>query len=80
MPNPLTRFLARCNRGFTPAQKTMLSVFLVVYIVSPIDLLPLLPIDDLGAMWALFRVLASSTVRPSKAAPSTPATALQPRT
>jgi uncharacterized membrane protein YkvA (DUF1232 family) len=73
MPNLLRPFLDRCARGFTPLQKVGITVFIVVYVLSPLDLLPGLPIDDLGALYALFKVLTSPTVR--HRAPDQPAAA-----
>lgn len=62
MQNPGKWFLARCRSGFTVGQKVALSIGLAIYIISPIDLLPFFPVDDFGAIFALFKVLTSPTV------------------
>jgi hypothetical protein len=49
-------FMDRCRAGFTVPQKLFIGVALTVYIVSPIDLLPFIPIDDVGAMADYFLI------------------------
>lgn len=63
MPNPIRLFCERCAKGFTPIQKFGLSAFLMVYIVSPINLLPFIPIDEMGALAAMIKILMSPTLR-----------------
>ena len=62
MPNPLQPLLDRCSRGFTIRQKCCWTVIAVVYVICPIDLMPLIPIDDWGVLILLGKVLLSPTL------------------
>lgn len=69
MSNPIRLFLGRCGQGFTVAQKIYLGIGLLIYIISPIDLLPFIPVDDVGAVFMLFKVLTSPTVTDTNGSP-----------
>lgn len=71
MPNPVTALLSRCKIGFAPLQKMVLCFLLLLYVVSPIDLFPVVffPIDDFGALYLLLKVLRSPTLPPAGGGP-----------
>lgn len=67
MKNPVFALLARCNTGFYPWQKAALAVLILVYIASPVDIMPdIIPLvgwgDDVGALYLLCRILGSPTL------------------
>lgn len=62
MANPISALLDRCSHGFTIPQKVGLTMCAVVYVISPIDGLPLLPFDDWGVLILLGKVLLSPTL------------------
>ncbi len=62
MPTPLQPLFDRCSRGFTIRQKCGMTAIAVVYVISPIDLMPFIPIDDLGVLILLGKILLSPTL------------------
>ncbi len=68
MANPLSRILDRCATGFPVMQKVGLTVLGMLYVLSPIDLLPdVIPVlgwgDDAYVLYVLARVWGSPTLK-----------------
>jgi uncharacterized membrane protein YkvA (DUF1232 family) len=67
MKNPVQSLLSRCEVGFYPWQKVALTLLVVAYVGSPVDLLPdLIPFlgwgDDVYVIYLLIRVWASPSL------------------
>ncbi|MCA9281078.1 MAG: DUF1232 domain-containing protein [Phycisphaeraceae bacterium] len=66
MSNPIRKLLNQCNTGFTVGQKVLVTVCALLYFLSPLDLLPDVPIigwpDDLFALYLMIRVLFAPTL------------------
>ncbi len=68
LPPPIRRMFDQCDIGFTLPRKIGITLVALVYIVSPLDVLPdpLLPpltlIDDVTAVVLMFRVWCSPTL------------------
>ena len=69
MSNPVSSILKQGNTGFTVGKKVALTLGLGLYLLSPLDLVPefLFPpiglLDDGVALYMLFRVWTSPTLR-----------------
>lgn len=67
MSYPVKNILSECQTGFTVGRKFRITLCVLIYLVSPIDLIPepLLPfgvMDDLFALFLMLRVLVSPTL------------------
>ncbi|QYU69184.1 DUF1232 domain-containing protein [Leptolyngbya sp. 15MV] len=67
MANPVSALLKQCSVGFLPWQKAVITAGGLLYVLSPIDLLPdVLPVlgwgDDVFLIYVLFRVWCSPTL------------------
>ncbi len=67
MSNPVSAILKQCPIGFTAHKKALLTLAVLCYLISPLDIIPdiLLPfgvIDDGVALFMLIRVWLSPTL------------------
>lgn len=74
MSNPTKDILESCKTGFTAGKKVRITLCILAYLLSPIDLIPepLLPfgvMDDLFAIFLMLRVLLAPTL-PTTHAPA----------
>jgi hypothetical protein len=83
MSNPVKSILERCKTGFTIGQKLLCTAGALLYLVSPIDVIPdvLIPVglgDDLFLLYLLCRVWASPTLSGKGQAPASAESLLGP--
>ena len=67
MSNPVSAILKQCSIGFTARKKALLTLGVLGYLISPLDIIPdiLLPfgvLDDGMALFVLIRVWLSPTL------------------